>query len=480
MTGIHRRLAALGVAFLCAAPLAASGQTYTKLRNAPPKPVGLGFLLTDGTAMFQANNGKDWYRLTPGNEGSYRNGVWSQLASLTGGYAPNAFASAVLADGRLVIIGGEFNGGDAYVFTNRGAVYDPTQNLWTSLKPPASWTYIGDSPSAVLPNGKFLVGRKFDTRMAALDPATLTWTAVADTGKSDFNSEEGWTLLRDGSILTVDVKNNPNSERFTSATVKWASAGSTGFDLQEPPTGQSIKYGHGLIYHPPGEVGPAILRPDGTVFATGGLHKGAKAGHTAIFHPSTGIWTDGPDFPAGESAGDAYAALLPNGKVLVESETGGLYEFDGVKLTAEPYTARNMSMLLLPTGEVIVDGDSLYKSSGSPSPDWVPTINSFPATVARGGSYKISGTQFNGLSQANAFGDEYQTATNYPLVRITNKATGHVIYARTHDHSSIGVATGSRIVSTHFDVPDTAETGSATLVIVANGISSAPVNIPVN
>jgi hypothetical protein len=36
-----------------------------------------------------------------------------------------------------------------------------------------------------------------------------------------------------------------------------------------------------------------------------------------------------------------------------------------------------------------------------------------------------------GLSQAAAFGDEYQTATNYPLVRITNPATGHVFYAKT-------------------------------------------------
>ena len=167
-------LAALGAVFLWAASHAASGQTFTKLRHAPPQPVGLGFLLTDGTVMFQASNFKDWYRLTPDKAGSYRNGVWSQLASLTGGYAPNAFASAVLADGRLVITGGEFNGNGTYVFSNRGAVYDPVKNLWTNLKPPAGWAYIGDSPCAVLPNGKFLVGRKFDTRMAVLDPATLT------------------------------------------------------------------------------------------------------------------------------------------------------------------------------------------------------------------------------------------------------------------------------------------------------------------
>lgn len=286
-------------------------------------------------------------------------------------------------------------------------------------------------------------------------------------------------MLADGSILTVDVKNAPNSERFTPTTAKWTPAGSTGVNLQEPPTGQSITYGNGLIYHPPGEVGPAILRPDGTVFATGGLHQGAKAGHTAVFHPSTGTWTAGPDFPAGESAGDSYAALLPNGKVLVESETGRLYQFDGARLTARSQRAQNMGMLLLPTGEVIIDGEMLYRSAGAPSPGWAPTIAAFPATVARGGSYKISGTQFNGLSQANSFGDELQTSTNYPLIRITNQATGHVIYARTHDHSTMGVATGSRIVSTHFDVPNSAETGANLLVVVSNGIASTPVAIMV-
>ena len=88
--------------------------------------------------------------------------------------------------------------------------------------------------------------------------------------------------------------------------------------------------------------------------------------------------------------------------------------------------------------------------------------------------------QFNGLSQAAAFGDEDETATNYPLVRITNKSSGHVFYAKTHDHSSMGVATGTATVSTNFDVPVGIETGLSALVVVANGISSAAVNVTVN
>ena len=49
----------------------------------------------------------------------------------------------------------------------------------------------------------------------------------------------------------------------------------------------------------------------------------------------------------------------------------------------------------------------------------------------------------NGFSQAAAYGDELSAATNYPLVRITNTASGHVVYARTHNHSTMGVATES-------------------------------------
>jgi hypothetical protein len=42
-------------------------------------------------------------------------------------------------------------------------------------------------------------------------------------------------------------------------------------------------------------------------------------------------------------------------------------------------------------------------------------------------------------------------ATKYPLVRITNTSTGHVLYCRTHNFSFMGVATGRKKVSTQFD-----------------------------
>lgn len=102
----------------------------------------------------------------------------------------------------------------------------------------------------------------------------------------------------------------------------------------------------------------------------------------------------------------------------------------------------------------------------------------YPTTVKIGSTYTISGTQFNGLSQGAAFGDDAQSATNYPLVRITHIQTGHVSYARTHDFS-IGVATGNKTVSTEFDVLGGTETGPSKLEVVANGIPSLPVDVNV-
>jgi len=459
----------------------ASAQTVQALKHQPPDGMQFSLQLTDGTVLVQGFNDTDWWKLTPDNTGSYLNGTWTQVASLPSGYGPDAESSAVLADGRVVIVGGEYNFGN-FALTNQGAVYDPIANTWTSLTPPKGWKYIGDSPSTVLPDGRYVVGNKLTKQMRVLDPKTLIWKSMPSKGKSDFNAEEGWTLLADGTFLAADVLNAPNSEIYSTVTKRWTSAGSTIVDLHSPSPFGCLPYGPGgkLCYYPPGEIGPQILRPDGTVFVTGSYtNNGNGPGHTAIYDSLTGKWTVGPDFPNGDNAGDSFAVLLPNGNVLVEGDSGTSYTWDGATLKQGPATPGGL--MVLPTGQVLVGGGttSLYNETGTYQTSWQPVISSCPTTVSRGSTYQISGTQFNGLSQAAAFGDEFETSTNYPLVRITNKKTKHVFYARTHDHSSMGVATGSLTVSTNFDVPAAAETGASTLEVVANGIPSAGFSITV-
>ena len=192
--------------------------------------------------------------------------------------------------------------------------------------------------------------------------------------------------------------------------------------------------------------------------------------------------------PAGEDADDVSAALLVNGNVLLAGASDALYEFNGTTLTTTvtaPGARTGTFLLPLPSGQVLVltPGGGLraklYTPVGGAQAGWAPTISSAPAAVTRGQTYSLSGTQLNGLSEAASYGDEFGSATNYPLVRIRNLATGHIVYARTHDHP-MGVATGGALVTTHFDVPAGTETGASEMVVVANGIASAPVAVTVS
>src|SRR6202034_185122 len=103
---------------------------------------------------------------------------------------------------RVVIRGGEYNVGGKYglQLVNLGAVYDPVKTTWTSVGHPEGWRWIGDSPSSVLADGRLLLGDKLTRQDAYLNPRTLRWTRVSHAGKTDYNAEEGWTLLADGTV----------------------------------------------------------------------------------------------------------------------------------------------------------------------------------------------------------------------------------------------------------------------------------------
>ncbi|HZP67430.1 MAG TPA: kelch repeat-containing protein [Rudaea sp.] len=474
------RACAAACAILAAAP--ARAQTWTPLANQPDFIPGEPLLLTDGTVMVQASGTNHWWRLTPDSGGSYVNGTWSPMAAMPADYAPLYYASAVLPDARVVVIGGEYNDADGSGDTALGAIYDPKTDVWSPLAGPTGWLQIGDSPSVVLADGTFMIGNavQSDPRPALLDANSLTWTFTGALAQYEFSfSEQGFTLLPNGQVLTIDVGDNVNnSEIYTPSAGKWGSVGSTAVQLVNPHCA---------------EIGPAVLMPDGKVFATG------STSNTAIYDPANRTWTAGPTFPDGVGVADGPAALLPNGNVLVQASPvsdacfqspSEFFEFDGQNLNRVPpaagadVVASNAGlMLVLPTGQIYFSGTGrvqIYTSAGTYQSAWAPAVTGFPAAVFAGeANYPISGTQFNGLSQGAMYGDDSQMATNYPLVRIVNKASGHVFYARTHDHSSMGVATGTTVVSTHFDVPATVETGPSSLAVVANGIPSPPVDIDV-
>jgi hypothetical protein len=449
---------------------------WQKLKNQPPFETDTALLLTDGTVMMHEFNTPNWWKLTPTTTG-YVDGMWTPLAALESTYAPLYFASAVLPDGRVIVEGGEYNflkGDD----TNMGEIYDPRTNTWTVVNPPTGWSTIGDSPAIVLPNGIFMMGQGGEPskKQVIFNASNLTWTATG-TSKADGFSEEGFALIPNGDVLTVDTEDGTNSEIYNPSSGVWSSAGSTIVEL--PNSG-------GLAIVP--EMGPLMQRPDGSIVAFGATT------NTSIYNTSTGQWTAGPQFPNGDDIADGPAAALPDGNILVYTSpgvfngTGTFYELTTSNTFVEaPNTTSGTSLeswqgrlLLLPTGQVLWSGSDtsridveLYTPQGSPKNAWRPTISAVPSTVTHGHSYTISGTQLNGLTAGTAYGDDAQMATNFPLVVIQNKATKEFFFCRTHNFSTMGIATGSATVSATFDVPVNAEQGAGTLYVVANGIPSA-------
>jgi hypothetical protein len=470
--------------------------TWTAVTTAPPSAVAHTLLLTDGSVLvnsffFETHNDV-WYRLVPDSTGSYINGTWHHAGAAPSGYNPLYFSSAVLPTGQVVIIGGEYNNGGAD-WTTLGATYNPHTNTWASLAAPTGWSTVGDAQSVVLPSGKMMIANcctKQEAILTSLSP--VTWTTTG-SGKFDINDEEGWTLLPSGNVLTVDAyvgsynASGTNSELYTTSAGTWATAGSTIKQLWDSCGGSgSASY----------EEGPSVLRPDGTVIWTGA--NGCGTGHTAIYNTATATWAAGPDFASGLDIADGPAALLPDGNVLLDTAPGifgagtKFYEWDGTNLNLTADVPNGPSdpsyygnMLCLPTGQILFTDFSnsvqVYTPSGTYQAAWQPTITRVAAKLTHGtNNNKIQGTQFNGLSQCAAYGDDNQAATNWPLVRITNNSTGKVVYARTHNFSTMGVATGSASVHALFDVPATIGTGASTLEVVTNGIPSAAVAVTID
>ena len=299
-----------GLESAVSAPAVASG-TWTSLSNRPPFGAQGSFLLTDGRVLVQDAQLFDvaWWTLTPDSFGSYINGTWNQVASppnCPNGYpgasadtvySPLYYASAVLPDGRFIVIGGEYNYNYHYVpntgfevWTNQGAIYDPVANSWACVAPPSGWDQIGDAQSVVLPDGTFMIAyplsgaqaNQVATLNTGVNPPVFN-NPITPTGKTadEFNDEEGWELLANGNVLTLEVWNANDDTKtpaltYSALTQAWSSAA----DAPDPLVDLNLR-----------EIGPAILRPDGTVFASG------ATGFTNIYNTTNDTWMHGPNFP---------------------------------------------------------------------------------------------------------------------------------------------------------------------------------------
>jgi hypothetical protein len=414
-------------------------------------------------------------------------------------------------------------------------IYDPVANNWTPADPPpalidptqdtsfpslCTTQAFADMISETLPDGSVLMAPVcpkncgdtliFNPKLFNPSSPGSGWSfggTLANTVDTPASApytcnqqETTWVKLPDGSILTADPPAfqgaTETSERYVPWLNQWVREEPLGFSLFD------AEYG----YNGHGEEGPAFLLPNGDAMFIGG---DPVAG---FYNPGTHRWAEGsitPNGPATRGAGlaadDAPGAMMVDGKILLALNYMAtpsdvlptpvvFYEYDPIqrKFTEVPGPGNPgapsvwtdcypTEMLDLPDGTVLMpsgcDGTQLYvyQPSGPPLPQGQPHILGIFMNAV--GSYHLTGTGLNGISEGASFGDDAQMASNYPLVRLTDGA-GKVTYARTYDWSSNGVMTGSLPVSTEFTLPASilqAPAQNYSLEVVANGNPSAPV-----
>lgn len=472
----------IALCFLGSLALNAQGTWTAVTNNCPAASAGGLMLLSDGTVMCKTSEGgfdgygNTWYQLKPDAQGSYINGTWTKLAPMIS--TRLYFSSQMLKDGRVYVCGGEYGTGGS-----SGEVYNPLTNMWTAAPSPGA--FVSDANSEILEDGRVLQaivqGSPFLQQNKFYNPASNTYSGAPSC--IGYHNESSWIKLQDNSILMVD-RGAQTSERYIPSLNQWIADGNVPVALYDP---------YGL------ETGAALLLPDGRGFFIGSL------GHTAYYTPSgntsPGTWAAGPDIPNTQGQPDAPAAMMVNGKILLTCSPipnfsnhfpspTSYYEFN--------YLTNSFTQVNAPGGGLtrnipcytttlvdLPDGSVLYSEQGQTqfyiyTPDGTP-LNAAKPKIAKlkkagANTYRLTGRNFNGISEGACYGDDWQMASNYPLVKLTNG--NNVYYARTFNWNSTGVRRGSARDTVYFTPPPALPRGvTYALSVTTNGISSNPLTV---
>ena len=405
-------------------------------------------LLSDGTVLGLGS--QQVYKLTPDSHGSYVNGTWSQLATM---YDSRIYyASGVMPNGQVLVDGAEYGSG-----TSKMEIYDPVLNKWTKGTN-GGWA---DNPSVMLPNGDLMLPGSM------YNPSTGTWTS---TGAYSWGGENTWLKLPDGSIL--DTQGGVGSQRYIPSLNQWINDAAIPAQLWADA-----------------EQGGAALLADGRAFYVG------STGNTDIYTPSgssaPGSWVAGPKLPNNLGENDGPVCMMTDGKVLCSAGPSASYSGPTSFYIYDPATnaftlsagapsygdgTYTMFFLALPDGKVLTSFGYVYDPGDAPVSSGHPVISSI--TPNSDGSFVLSGTGLNGISEGASYGDDHQMNSNYPLVRLT-AGDGTISYARTYNWSSTGVQTGSTPLSVNFALPLGLPAGTYSVEAVGNGLASSPTNLTI-
>ena len=454
-------------ALLEARPVRAVPSWVTYWSDSVPNSISNMMLMSDGSVLIIGQSGLN-YRLTPDAHGSYANPTMTELASSR--YTMLDFGAQVLQSGKVFTVGAEVGSG-----ANQGESYDPILNKWT-LAAPALLGGVYDCPTALLPNGKVLVGSDAGSGTEIYDPATDS-QVLGPNKRNPKCDEENWVKLGDQTVLCVD---------FGGYAGQWAA------DRYSQSQNQFIDGGV-LPFCPwdiNGEMGPTLRLADGRAFIKDGT--GATAFYTPPSDPlQSGTWAAGPYMVVDGNlygAPDCAGVTEPNGKILVYLGQPNTYngpavmaEYDPVANTFSSMTAGGgfiswTRFLPLPDGSILWGNT---QALGIIAPDSGPLAAAQPGITSisqnTDGSFHLTGTNINGIWEGGEMGDDAQMSSNYPVVQFTSGS--NVWYARSYNWSSTCVATGTTPETTEFTLPLGLTSGTYSVKVVANGVPSPAVSL---
>jgi hypothetical protein len=262
-------------------------------------------------------------------------GTWLAVGSM--GTARTSFQSALLDDGRVLVMGGT---DDSYATVASAELYDPVSNTWGPVGSLLAPRYMHEA--VLLSDGKVLVfgGAGYTTSATSselYDPATGTW-AASGSMSAWFNHPLG-IRLDDGRVLVVGGDYyTPASELYDPVTGTWSpSAGAPSLVRQEATISRL---------------------PDGRVLVVGGMSGTSNSADTAtpeVYDPTTGTWSFGTTLGTGRTMHST--SVLQDGRVLV---VGGMGLVDYATLASAELLLLNQDDVTAPTVTVTAP------SEGSP------------------------------------------------------------------------------------------------------------------
>jgi len=488
---------------------------WNRITDPPAAPSNM-LLLTNGEVMtLTSDRGPNigmpdrsqvWMRLSPDARGDYSSGSWVFTTPMS---IPRLFfASNIVRDTRLIVIGGEYSGPNLQPnWTRTGEAYDPATDTWNAIAPHPEQQF-GDVPTILLDGDRILAGSLFTRNTWIYHYPTDIWEQdPIPKVYDDRSDEETWVKLPGGRILNYDlfqsirIPNGQFAEIFDPVANTWLPASPTdgtaaGFIPQLSDDSIGFELGGALL-----QRSQRIRRRDGTqeVFYIG------ATGHTAIYNPTRNEWRAGPDI-LGEARGikglfgadDAPAAELPTGHIIFTADAGPISrtfspptrffiydpESNIISQMSTPFDAHldnipayETRLLVLPTGQILY-GDMrgvemwVFTADGTVPGAFRPKVDDVVLGLAGSNSYTLIGRQLNGASSGSSYGDDVESDENYPIVSLTAR-DGSVFYATTSNWSNTDVGKqGAQTVD--FTIQEGIPAGKYRLVVSGAGIRSKP------